>query len=129
MKISKNNIFLIDGIGAILSAGFTGYLLPRYSLFLGLPVALLQALGLIALMYAAGSLSFHFWVKNKKSWMLLAVLLANLFYCLISVSLIFGSERITWRGKAVLAAEIVVVLLVVSLEFWIYRKKKSQEEF
>lgn len=125
MRLNKKNIFLLDGAGGVLSACFTGLLLTRYSLFLGLTVALLQTLASLALLYAAFSLITHFFVKTKKLWMLKTIIFANLFYCLISLSLILFLTRITWRGKLVLFLEIIVILLVVLLEFIVYRKNKS----
>lgn len=125
MRLNEKNIFLLDGIGAILSACFTGLILIRYSLFLGINVSTLQNLALLPTVYAFYSLSCYFFASKTKPWMLLTIIGANLFYCLISLSLILFRERITWRGQLLLAAEIIVVLLVVLLEFNIYRKNKS----
>lgn len=124
MRLNEKNIFLLDGIGAILSACFTGLILIRYSLFLGINVSTLQNLALLPTVYAFYSLSCYFFASKTKPWMLLTTIGANLFYCLISLSLILFRERITWRGQLLLAAEIIVVLLVVLLEFNIYRKNK-----
>ena len=124
MQLNQRNIFLFDGIGALLSACFTGLLLPRYSLFLGLSVSLLQALAFVALLYAAFSLTLYFFVNTKKLWMLKTIMFANLFYCLVALLLILFRERITWRGQLVLSLEIFVILLVVLVEFNLYRKNK-----
>lgn len=125
MRLNEKNIFLLDGIGAVLSACFTGLILIRYSLFLGINVSTLQNLALLPTIYAFYSLSCYFFASKTKPWMLLTVIGANLFYCLISLGLILFRERITWRGQLLLAAEIIVVLLVVLLEFNVYRKIKS----
>lgn len=125
MRLNQKNIFLLDGIGAILSACFTGLILIRYSLFLGINVSTLQSLALLPTMYALYSLSCYFFVSKTKPWMLLTIIGANLFYCFISLGLILFRARITWRGQLFLTAEIIVVLLVVLLEFNVYRKIKS----
>lgn len=127
MKLNERNIFLLDGVGALLSAGFTGLILIRYSLFLGLSVSLLQSLSLVALGFAAYSLTCYFFVTKTKLWMLAAIMLANLSYGLISLLIILTKDFITWRGKLVLVSEIVVVLLVVFLEFGVFRKMKAQK--
>lgn len=114
-------------MGALLSAGFTGLILIRYSLFLGLSVSLLQSLSLVALGFAAYSLTCCFFVTKTKLWMLAAIMLANLSYGLISLFIILTKDFITWRGKLVLALEIAVVLLVVFLEFGVFRKMKAQK--
>lgn len=123
--LNDRNIFLLDGIGAILSACFTGLILIRYSLFLGINVSLLQSLALLPAAYTIYSLSCYFFVTKTKPWMLLTIMGANLFYCLISLGIILLRDRITWRGKLLLTAEIFVIILVVLIEFNVYRKIKS----
>ena len=127
MRLNDRNIFLLDGAGAILSAAFTGFFLPRYSLFLGINVSLLQTLSLIPLCFAVYSLSCYFLTNKTKSWMLLAIIIANSLYSLLSLAIILLRERITWRGQLFLAAEIAVILLVIFLELKIYSttNKKS----
>ncbi len=125
MRLNEKNIFLLDGIGAVLSACFTGLILIRYSLFLGINVSTLQTLASLPTIYALYSLSCYFFVSKTKPWMLLAIIGANLFYCLISLSLILFREHITWRGQLFVALEIIIILLVVLLEFNVYRKIKS----
>lgn len=125
MRLNEKNIFLLDGIGAVLSACFTGLILIRYSLFLGINVSTLQTLASLPTIYALYSLSCYFFVSKTKPWMLLTIIGANLFYCLISLSLILFREHITWRGQLLLALEIIIILLVVLLEFNVYRKIKS----
>lgn len=123
--LNDRNIFLLDGIGAILSACFTGLILIRYSLFLGINISTLQSLALIPTAYAVYSLSCYFFVSKTKPWMLITIICGNLIYCLISLGIILLRDRITWRGKLLLAAEIIIVLLVVLIEFNVYRKIKS----
>lgn len=125
MKLNERNIFLLDGVGAVVSASFTGLVLPRYSLFLGINVSLLQSLALLPAVYALYSLSCYFVVKKTKPWMLLAIMGANFLYCLISLGLILFRERITWRAQSLLGFEIAIILLIIFLEFRIYKKIKS----
>lgn len=125
--LNEKNIFLLDGIGAVLSACFTGLILIRYSLFLGISVSMLQTLSLLPAAYAFYSLSCYFFTTKTKAWMLLTIICANLFYCLVSLGVILLRERITWRGQLLLAAEIIVVLLVVLIEVNVYRKFNSQK--
>ena len=122
MKLNERNIFLLDGFGAVASALFTGLLLPRFSLFLGINSSLLTTLALIPATYAIYSLSCYFIIKNTKPWMLLTIICGNLLYCLISLSLILFRERITWRAQVLLAVEIAIVLGVVFLEYRVYKK-------
>ncbi len=123
MRLNQKNIFLLDGIGAILSACFTGLILVRYSLFLGINVSLLQSLAMLPAVYALYSLSCYFFVSKIRPWMLMTIISANLFYCLISAALILFRERITSLGKTFLTAEIVIILLVVYVEIKVLKQK------
>ncbi len=123
MRLNQKNIFLLDGIGAILSACFTGLILVRYSLFLGINVSLLQSLAMLPAAYALYSLSCYFFVPKIRPWMLITIISANLFYCLISAALILFRERITSLGKTFLTAEIVIILLVVYVEIKVLKRK------
>lgn len=122
MKLNERNVFLMDGVGAVASALFTGLLLPKFSLFLGINSSLLKTLALVPASYAVYSLSCYFIIKNIKPWMLLTIICGNLFYCLVSLSLILFRERITWRAQVLLAIEIAVILFVVFLEYRVYKK-------
>ena len=124
MKLNLKNIFLLDGLGALASACFTGFLLPRFSIFLGLNISLLYSLALIPAVFAIYSLSCFFLVKKTKPWMLATIMAGNLGYCLISLGLILFRERITWRAQYLLAAEIAVVLIVVALEYRVFKSSK-----
>jgi len=124
MRLNDRNIFLVDGLGALLSATFTGLMLTRYSLFLGINVATLQALSLLPLAFSIYSFGCYFLIKRTKPWMLLAIIAVNSLYCLISLAIILFREKITWRGQTLLSAEIVVILFVIFLELKIYRSLK-----
>ena len=125
MGLNQKNIFLLDGIGATLSACFTGLILTRYTLFLGLNVSLLQSLAIIPAIFALYSFSCYFFVTRVKPWMLMFIICGNLTYCLISLALIVFRDRITWRAQVLLGAEVLIVFLVVLLELRVYRNFKS----
>ncbi len=121
LKLNLKNIFVIDGVGSLLSSVLTGLVLPLLSNLVGLPVSVLHGLGFLALTFSAYSLGCFFFVKNHKLWMLTLIVVANLFYCAISIRLMVTSEQITDLGTAVLIAEILAILGVVALELKVYR--------
>jgi len=123
--LNKKNIFLLDGVGAAVSAFSTGLVLPLFSEELGLPPQVLYVLALFPLAYGIYSLSCYRFVKETKPWMLLGIALANIGYCLIAGALIFSYEGLTGWGQTVLAAEIAVILGVVAIELNLYRKITS----
>ena len=121
MKFNAKNIFIIDGAGALLSALFTGIILPFYSELLGIPVSILHFLSLLPFIYAIYSMTCYWFVTLIKRWMLSTIIAGNILYCLISAAVIFFLENITLWGQALLAAEILVICIVVAIEFSVYR--------
>ncbi len=122
MKLNEKNIFLFDGVGAFLSAIFTGLLLPQFSEFLGISAEVLRLLALLPLGYTLYSLSIYRFVFHIKPWMLLLIISANLAYCLVSASVILMVDKMTSWGIGLLLAEILVVMMVVGVEWQVYRK-------
>lgn len=120
--MNDRTIFLLDGIGALGSLTFTGLVLPHFSEALGLSKNLIYTLAIFPAVYTIYSLTCYFVIKSTKPWMLLTIILGNLIYCLVSAALILVHETLTFPGKSLLFAEILVVLAVITLELKIYRK-------
>lgn len=114
--LTTKTVFLFDGIGAILSLLFTGLLLPIFYEQLGLPRSILYCLALFPFIYAIFSLSCYFLPKKTARWMLNTVIGANSGYCILSGVLLLTYPGITIWGQAILFAEILVVLAVVTIE-------------
>ncbi len=125
MRINEKNIFLIDGAGAIVSALSTGIVLPLFTQWTGVPASISLPLALLGLLFATYSLScFHF-VKQISPAMLLAIILANIFYCVISIIIIFARDEITLWGRAYFLGEIVILGVLVLVESTVYRRTFS----
>jgi hypothetical protein len=54
--------------------------------------------------------------------MLLGIILANIFYCLLAAGIIFFHHSLTNLGKTFFAIEIVVVIAVIAIEWRVYQK-------
>lgn len=121
MRLNKRTVFLLDGIGAALSALSTGIVLPNFSNQLGIPPKTLYLLTTFPLLYFFFSLSCYFLVQEIRKWMLGAILLGNGLYCIISVGIIVFSPNMNTYGTLVLTLEILVVIVVMWIEFTIYR--------
>lgn len=122
MVLNKKSIFLLDGVGAAVSALFTGLLLPLFTTEIGLPAEVLYSLATLPILCSIYSFSCHF-AKKFHPWMLFGIMAANIFYCLISAALIFTYESMTSWGIALLLAEIFVVIFVITLEVKVYYQK------
>jgi hypothetical protein len=124
--MNDRTIFLLDGIGALLSLTFTGLILPHFSEIVGISKNLIYILAIFPAIYTIYSLTSYFFIKPTKPWMLLTIICGNLIYCLVSCTLILFHETLTFIGKSLFFGEILIVLAVIALELKIYRKLPSR---
>ena len=120
-------IFRFDALGAVVSAVSTGLVQPRFYHLLGIPPSVLGALAGLAvacLIYDLICLAGNPTAATRPK--LLLLLCANAAYCLVAPLLVWRHrETVTPLGWAVTAAEVLVVLVVVGYEFYLYRCLKS----
>lgn len=106
----------------------TGLILPHFSDALGLPKKMIYGLAVFPAIYMLFSLSCYRFSKEVKSWMLLTIILANLLYCLLTASILGFYDGLSTLAKYLLAAEIMLLIGVVALEWTVYRAGKHEKE-
>jgi hypothetical protein len=116
MTLNPKNIFLLDSSGALISVLLTAFILPQFSDLLGLSLNVLSFLATLAFVCMTYSFCCYSFVKQIKRWMLMAIILANVLYCVISGGLIFLYDPITKIGSALLMCEILVISVLVGIE-------------
>jgi hypothetical protein len=115
--ITPAMVFLVDGLGALLTATFTYLLMTFFIEWVGLPYEVLRILALVALGMAAYSLSCHFFLKDKKRNWLRVIIVANLLYVLATaILIIMYHDLIRLPGLIYFLSEFVVVLVLVRWE-------------
>lgn len=77
-------IFLVDGIGAGITALSLLLVLPNFPEVFNMPGKILYFLGMIALLFAAYSLSNFFAKLSRVKLLMRIIAVANLVYCLFS---------------------------------------------
>lgn len=115
--LSSRNIFLIDGLGAMLSALLTGVVLTYFNEYIGMPQEVLFPFAAVACLFTVYSLSCHF--KTPANWrsFLVFIAISNTIYCLVSVGfVIYHFENLTTFGRAYFFLEIIVIGLLVFTE-------------
>ncbi|MDP5170951.1 MAG: hypothetical protein NWR72_11955 [Bacteroidia bacterium] len=119
-------IFLIDGLGAILSAFCLGVPLVYWQDKIGMPTSALYPLSLIAGLFALYSgTCFLFLVKNwgKYLW---AIACANLLYCFLTMGLLIEHfHELSAMGFLYFFMEIIVILVLVFVEFTLFSTIRS----
>jgi hypothetical protein len=117
VKVNNTNIFLVDGLGALTSAVMLGVVLPLFEKLIGMPNAILYALALIALCFAAYSLSCYFIIKPRAGRWLKGIVLANFLYCLVTALLVaYFFEEMTTLGIGYFLVEIIIILSLAIYE-------------
>lgn len=117
LNINPKQLFLIDGIGALVSAFFLGIVLVRFESLIGMPKNILYFLAVLPCLFAVYSIYCHFLVKHSWRTFLKGIAIANLSYCVLTVSLVFiHYENLTVLGLGYFLVELVIIGILVTYE-------------
>ena len=118
MKIIPKRLFLIDGLGAILSAFILGVVLVHYHEYIGMPVRTLYVLAFLPCLFMIYSLSCYFFLKKKWSLYLKIIALVNFLYCLLSIGMmIVHQSSLMVLGYIYFVVEVIIVLIIAGVEY------------
>jgi uncharacterized membrane protein YsdA (DUF1294 family) len=110
-------IFLIDGIGALVSAILLGIVLVALEPYIGMPPKVLYVLALLAGAFAVYSLTCHIRVKTNRGRYLRIIAIVNLLYCCLTLGLVFYfREQVTIWGWLYFVGEIIIVSTLARME-------------
>lgn len=127
LRSNPGKLFLVDGLGASLTALLLfGILIPFQKAF-GMPRFVLEILSLFALVFACYSFSCFFFVKSNRQIFLKTIATANTLYCcLTAFFVIFYFEKLTVWGIGYFVIEMIIILSLVLLEMKIaYRSSET----
>jgi hypothetical protein len=125
MSLPLRTLFLIDGLGALVSAALLSLmaLMPHIA---GMPASILWPLALIAVLFAVYSLSCYALRPRRQPLLLALIAIANLSYC----ALTFWFVRAHYAGLTALGLCYFVgemAILVALAGFELTMAKKSPE--
>ena len=86
--INQNNIFLIDAVGATISAILLYLLFIRLHPYFGLPITVAKFLLVFPIVLAINSYIYHFLPFKKTRKMLKITAYLNLLYCLLTFTIV-----------------------------------------
>lgn len=124
-KINAQNIFLIDGIGAITTASLLYFLLGTFTDFFGVSHETLYVLSGIALCFAIYSFCCHMLLKTKLRPYLSLLSVLNISYCVMTTIMIFRSTTITTWSITYFIGEMLLVLALAILELKLARSHRN----
>lgn len=107
---NPKKLFLIDSIGALVTAILIGVVLRMFNDAFGMPVKALNVLSCIAVGFFIYSISCYFLVgKNWRTYLKL-IAIANLLYCCLSIAyVIYFYSSLTVLGLAYFVGEVIIV--------------------
>ncbi|WP_373552596.1 hypothetical protein [Haliscomenobacter sp.] len=124
MTSNPKQLFLIDCLGALLSAILLGVVLTSFEPIFGMPRNVLFGLAALACLFAIYSFWNH--VRFKENWRpyLQGIAIVNLLYCGLTAALVvyFRQELTKW-GLLYFLLEMLVIIALVLVEFkTVFRK-------
>ncbi|MNJ91910.1 hypothetical protein D3C87_95650 [compost metagenome] len=117
IRLNPRRLFLIDGLGACMTAlVFFGLLIPFHQL-LGIPEFALRILFLIAVIFAVYSFSCFFFLKNNHRFFLRVIAFGNFLYCCLTLFFVIAYfQELILVGLIYFLLEIAVIAGLVYLE-------------
>jgi hypothetical protein len=117
MLIKPKRLFLIDGIGGLITASLLFFLLARLEHIFGMPKKILYILSLVAIYYSIYSLSCHYIIKQNWKPFLFMIAIANALYCIATMILLaYYYSRLTWLGLIYFISEIIIITILILVE-------------
>ena len=123
-SITPKKIFLLDGIGALVSAFFLGIVLVYFESFVGMPMNTLYLLAGLAVIFFIYSISCFLFFPEKWRPFLIIIAIVNTLYSILTMALmIYYFQQLTWLGLSYFVLEILILLFIIQLEIKIVMKK------
>ncbi len=117
-KQHPKQLFLVDALGAIISALLLYVLLMPYAEWVGLPAAHIKALAIGAVCLAGYDLLARAVFTTERKWTLSVIALLNTSYCVITSGVLIANySKITLVGWAYFIGEMAIVAVLVYLEW------------
>ncbi|MBK8448953.1 MAG: hypothetical protein IPO78_03810 [Saprospiraceae bacterium] len=124
-KLARNpkTLFLVDGLGALLTAFFLFVILMPFNKYFGMPLDVLKYLAILAGMFCIYSFACFFFLSDNWHAFLFAISIANLLYCCLTISLvIYYYQRLTILSLTYFLVEVILVSGLIWLEIKVLRK-------
>lgn len=126
IRYKSIRIFLIDALGALISALMLGLVLPLYPATFGMSAKTLYILALVPLCFVIYDLMVYFIHPSSASLYLRGIAIMNLSYCALSLIVAWQhNEELSALAWAYFIGEVMIIIFLSSLE-WHLAKKWSK---
>jgi len=127
-KLTANpkRLFLIDSLGAFLTAFLLGAVLTRFEDNVGMPRKVLYSLSILACLYAIYSIGCYFFAGRNWRPFLKAIAMANLLYCCLTMGLVISFyQSLTILGLTYFLGELIVIGALIFTELLTVSKSSN----
>lgn len=115
---SNKKLFLIDGIGALVSILFLGVVLVWLVDMIGMPKNVLYLLASLPIFFAIHSFSCYIFLKGNWKPFLKGIAVLNLLYCFLTIGLLFFFDHnLTFLGWTYFIIELIILGVLITIEF------------
>jgi hypothetical protein len=117
-KIFSKKLFLVDSLGALLSAILLGLVLAQFEKTFGMPQNVLYILAVLPCIFAV--FSFVCFFSKTTNWrpLMKIIATANLLYCCLTAGLmVYFYQNLTVLGMTYFILEIIIVMSLAYLEW------------
>ena len=125
-SVHPRRLFLIDAIGAAVSALLMAFVLVKHAPIFGIPKPALYLLASLPCAFGCFDVLCFFLCKNRFKICLLTIAILNFSYCVVSVAVAScHCDSLTVWGGAYVFAEVLIVGALARFE-WYVGKKRDQ---
>lgn len=119
-------VFLVDGLGAVLSATMLGLVLAPLHTYIGMPKETLHLLASAALVFAIYSLACYAFADKQGHRLLLPVIIANSSYSAYTCALVWQYQsQLSPLGMAYFVGELGVLFVLVYIEYKTWEQRNA----
>ena len=127
-ELEPKRLFLIDGLGAILTAVLLGVVLVRFERFFGIPSSILYFLAIPPIFFAIYDFLSYKKDNIKIGQFLKGIAIMNLLYCCLSIGFAFyHTKTITILGWTYILIEISIVITLSIIELRIANRLNKRQ--
>ncbi|MGK0387694.1 MAG: hypothetical protein ACI94Y_000420 [Maribacter sp.] len=128
MSLNPRQLFLIDGLGALLSTLLLGVILVKFEYLFGMPRKELYFLSSVAGVFTIYDFICYWKIKDNWQPFLKVIAIANLMYCCFSIAIVFYSyQKLTHLGFIYFLLEFIILIILVRVELKrVYQNKDGE---
>jgi len=126
LTLKSKTVFLIDSVGAALTAILLIAVLKPFHEIFGMPRETLTLLSIVASLLAIYSFSCFVFSDNNRQKLLRTIIVANIAYCILTAGLvIYFYNSLTILGLTYFVGEILIISVLVYIELKIVKANRQ----